>query len=563
MSACSRWQDLCIDKKKRQAAAIPAEWHITIPPDEQLNVLQVPRQCGLLDANELVITEADVPELLNRLASGEWSAVEVTRAFYKRAIVAHQLTNCLTEIFVERALARATELDDHLKTTGEVKGPLHGLPISLKDQLTMKDLETVMGYASWVGELAAHDALLVTILYKLGAVPFVRTNVPQTLMFLESHNHVFGRTTNPHNRSLTPGGSSGGEGSLIALRGSPLGIATDLGGSIRVPSAFCGLYGLRPSNRRIPYRDAKGTMEGQESITSSMGPISSSLAGVKLFTKCIIDARPWKKDPCVLRMPWSESGYELADHGHGSQLCFGLLWDDGYTVPHPPIRRALEITMKAVLKAGHKVIRWEPHKHLEIVANAVSIYFAGGEEDLAATVGKSGESLIRTMRPEFKVDTDRLPPYWPELPSLSAYELWECHKVRRDLRQAYLDHWEASVATTGTGRPVDAIIAPVAPYAAAPHGDSRNTMYTVVWSSLDYPSLVLPVTTVDPKLDAIIARDDFLSTDDQILHELYTPETYKHAPVGLQLVARTHEDEALIRMSEIVDQALKTASARN
>ena len=90
--------------------------------------------------------------------------------------------NCLTEIFVERALARAAKLDDVLKKTGKVVGPLHGLPISLKDQLCIKGLETTMGYVSWIGKYAEKNAVLVDILEECGAVPFVRTNIPQTLM---------------------------------------------------------------------------------------------------------------------------------------------------------------------------------------------------------------------------------------------------------------------------------------------------------------------------------------------------------------------------------------------
>ena len=87
---------------------------------------------------------------------------------------------------MERALARAAELDDALKKTGKVVGPLHGLPISLKDQLCIKGLETTMGYVSWIGKYAEKNAVLVDILEECGAVPFVRTNVPQTLMVRRS-----------------------------------------------------------------------------------------------------------------------------------------------------------------------------------------------------------------------------------------------------------------------------------------------------------------------------------------------------------------------------------------
>jgi hypothetical protein len=116
-------------------------------------------------------------------------------------------TNCLTEIFVDRALSRAKELDAHLRNAGKVVGPLHGLPISLKDQFSMKGLETIMGefklcksatlldpvfpgYASWIGDYAEYDCALVEILYHCGAVPFVRTNVPQTLIVCLHFLHV-------------------------------------------------------------------------------------------------------------------------------------------------------------------------------------------------------------------------------------------------------------------------------------------------------------------------------------------------------------------------------------
>ena len=155
---------------------------------------------------------------------------------------------------MERALARAAELDDALKKTGKVVGPLHGLPISLKDQVCIKGLETTMGYVSWIGKYAEKNAVLVDILEECGAVPFVRTNIPQTLMvsqtcsaskpvtliriqWPETFNNIFGRTTNPYNRSLTSGGSSGGEGALVALKGSPLGVGSDIGGYVSLETS--------------------------------------------------------------------------------------------------------------------------------------------------------------------------------------------------------------------------------------------------------------------------------------------------------------------------------------
>jgi amidase len=163
------WQEIAAEKKARQTASIPNEWLITPPADDVLDVTDVPAKCGLLSARDLEITTAsDATSLLQKLATGEWSSVDVTTAFCKRAIIAHQVvrpsfhlpasrqsyphihtrsfqTNCLTEIFIDRALQRAAWLDEQLKSTGKVVGPLHGLPISLKDQICIKGLETTMG----------------------------------------------------------------------------------------------------------------------------------------------------------------------------------------------------------------------------------------------------------------------------------------------------------------------------------------------------------------------------------------------------------------------------------
>lgn len=124
--------------------------------------------------------------------------------------------------------------------------------------------------------------------------------------------------------------------------------------SIRIPSGFCGLYGLRPSYGRIPYEGAANSMEGQDSILSVLGPLSRSISGVKAFTKAVIDSKPWTKDPLAVRKEWDEKAYRLRDHGDGTDLVFAILWDNGHMIPHPPVRRALELTKAALIADGHK-----------------------------------------------------------------------------------------------------------------------------------------------------------------------------------------------------------------
>ncbi|KLO17536.1 general amidase [Schizopora paradoxa] len=562
-SEAQDWKSRCVAKKQQQWDSIPKEWIISPPKEGDLNVMDIPRSCGILSPKELEITDMDdIVHILRNLADGTWTSVQVTTAFYKRAIIAHQLTNCLTEIFVERALQRAKEVDDYRAKTGNVMGPLHGLPVSLKDQFSMKGIETIMGYVSWIGNYAEHDAVLVQILYELGAVPFVRTNVPQTLMWGETYNHVFGRTSNPHNTSLTAGGSTGGEGALVAMRGSPLGVGTDIGGSVRIPSTFCGIYTLRPSYERLPYSGALNALEGQESISSVLGPMTNSIEAVKLFTKSIIDAKPWLKDPLVIKKPWSEDEYNLVDHGgRGGQLCFAIMWDNEVVRPFPPMKRAMDMTKAALEAAGHKVIVWKAHRHLEIYKNAETIFVADGGEDYRRDCDKSGEPLVISMRPDHYDDSfPFVDPYVKTLVgplrSHTAYELWQLHKEKRILRKSYLDHWEATVDETGTGRPVDAIISPATAYPAPPHGLNTDSFYTTIVNAMDYATCCIPVTTVDPKLDQPFEPHEFYNHEDEALFNMYRPELFKDAPVGLQIIGRPQEEEAVISMTEIVDDAL-------
>ncbi|KZT51752.1 amidase, partial [Calocera cornea HHB12733] len=566
------WQEVCERKRKEQAASIPTEWLLpALPPFATLNVLDMPRTCGLLTWNELLITELDdVGTLLKKIALGDWSAVEVTTAFAKRACIAHQLTNCLTEIFVERALERARWLDDYLEAEGKPFGPLHGLPISLKDQFCIKGLDTVMGYAAWVGEPAEKDCALVEMLISLGAIPYVRTNVPQTLMWGETYNNVYLRTVNPYNRLLTPGGSSGGEGALLALRGSPLGVGTDIGGSVRIPSTWCGLYGLRPSYNRFPYEGAKNSLEGFETVPSVLGPMSHSVAALKVFARALVEARPWDKDPVVVRKPWNAREERLEEHGDGKKMCFGILWDDGLVRVHPPVWRALQMAKEAVERAGHKVMEWKPYKSSEICSVMNQIFLADGGHDFRAhtTSIPPHEPLLTTMspRPGSPYHSPASLPGQDEplesallLPSapLAIYELYALHKQKRQLLKGFLDTWLSTSSQTGTGRPIDAILAPVMATPAPPHGRNAWDFYCEYWNIVDAPCVVLPVTTVDAGVDGREEKWEYRCAEEKIVHELYEPERFEGMPVGIQVVGRKLEEEAVLSIAQLVDDALK------
>ncbi|KIJ25597.1 hypothetical protein M422DRAFT_193299, partial [Sphaerobolus stellatus SS14] len=206
-----------------------------------------------------------------------------------------------------------------------------------------------------------------------------------------------------------------------------------------------------------------------------------------------------------------------------------------------------------------KVVDWTAYKHLEVLNCTCGIWSSGSAEDYTSIISITGEPLITTMSlnpndPAFSKTRDFVIP--PQ--AKSGYGLWQNQKERTRLRCEHLDYWNSTAEKTGTGRSVDAMIGPMAAWAPPPHGMNSSGDYTMMWNALDYPSLALPVTTVDPELDKVKPPHQFLSEDDEAAYALYEgPELFKDAPIGLQVVGRTGEDEAVIAMGEIIDKALK------
>jgi amidase len=204
-----------------------------------------------------------------------------------------------------------------------------------------------MGYMAWANVVAEKDSTLVKALRDAGAVFFVKTTMPQTGMALETWSVLWGRTLNPRNNKLGSGGSSGGDGALIALKGSPIGPSSDIGGSIRAPAAFNGLYSIRPSSERIPKGGMRSTAPGNVSIKVSCGPACHSMTDLKMFTKVLNGHPNVEYDASFIPIPWREVETP-------AKLTIGILEFDGVCMPHPPILRAMRETMAKLEAAGHE-----------------------------------------------------------------------------------------------------------------------------------------------------------------------------------------------------------------
>lgn len=145
-------------------------------------------------------------------------------------------------------------------------------------------------------------------------------------MIGETVNNVIGRTLNPYNRLLACGGSSGGEGALIGFHGSPLGIGTDIGGSIRIPASFNNLWSLKPSSQRLPMTSLRHTQTGHESVPSTCGPMAHHVGDLIYFMQAFLQLEPWKYDPKLIEIPWRETRYL---EGKTGKKVFGVIAVDG------------------------------------------------------------------------------------------------------------------------------------------------------------------------------------------------------------------------------------------
>ncbi|KAL1649530.1 hypothetical protein SLS58_001586 [Diplodia intermedia] len=519
------WQDIAAAKREAILASIPNEYIIPDPPTpEQQRDVTGAFVHQWLSPREIEITETDAPGIVAKTTAGEWSAVEVTKAFIHRASIAHQLTK--------------TPL-----------GPLHGLPVSLKDQFHVRGLDTSMGYIGWLGTFEGHsphpnypvttESALVTHLRALGAVIYVKTAVPHTLMCGETVNNIIGYVRSPTNRLLSAGGSSGGEGALIALKGSPCGFGTDIGGSIRIPAAFNGLYGLRPATGRLPYEGMATSMDGQNSVLSVVGPLAGSVGGLRLLAAAVLSTHPWLTDPKVHELPWRAA---KEAEGAKTKLTFGVLRDDGVVRVTPPVARALDVAVDALRAAGHSVVEWTPPTpHADLLDCCARTWTYDGGRDTIAAFALSGEP-----------QTDHVMMPWPDpLGDEATASAIAANNVRqRRLQKAYLDGWNA------TG--IDAIIAPVAPFPAARPKLYKYYGYSMWVNLLDYTSVVLPVTAASKDVD-LPAGADFepRSELDKVTQDSYDPDVYDGAPVALQFVGRRLEEEKMLKIAEVVDGLLR------
>lgn len=300
---------------------------------------------------------ASLCELANSIAQGEVSAMDALDQMVRRAQEAHAQTNCVATWRIDEARRDAEAADSALKR-GERLGPLHGVPISIKECFDLAGTPSTMGLPNRAKLLEKQDGEVVRRLRQAGAVIFAKTNVPQLMISHDTANPLFGVTTNPWDATRTPGGSSGGEAALIASGGSLVGLGSDLGGSIRVPCHFCGISGLKPTSGRLPRHGGIGSMRGLDAVQFQPGPMARRVADCGRLMEVLCDpalTAPSLQSPPLPLGPWREIDLR------GRRV--GYFLTDSVFATTPAVRRAVEMACKWLHDRGVEIIEFEPREN--------------------------------------------------------------------------------------------------------------------------------------------------------------------------------------------------------
>ncbi|PCD21849.1 hypothetical protein AU210_015652 [Fusarium oxysporum f. sp. radicis-cucumerinum] len=440
---------------------------------------------------------------------------------------------------MEEAIDQAQRLDTYYNEHGKPLGPLHGLPISIKDHIQVAGASSSQGCIISISP-DSQDSDIVAILRRQGAVIYCKTNQPQSMMHLESDSH-WGRVLNPFNVHLSAGGSTGGEAALIAMKASVLGIGTDIGGSIRGPSAFCGIYGFKATSNTLPMT---GYIKGAPppallNISLSTGPMCRSLRDMDLFMKCVLSAKPHLLDPNVVPSTWTGLGTLL-----NRRLKVGIISNDGFIEPQPPVKRAVSWVKSALsnskLASLGEVKDFKVFGAREAWNQVLRLYSPDGGQLTKKGIASSGEPvhpltewILKDAEP-FGVRT--------------ALDLTLLHKQRDDFRLAFAKSWN--------DQDVDVVIGPSFVGPACAHDTAFYWSYTSLYNLVDYPGVVIP-TPIRAESGEQYDKD-YIPLSDACLRvkQLWEGGDFVGAPVNLQVVARRHHDNELFGALQILKHIL-------
>lgn len=443
--------------------------------------------------------------LAQAIRAKEISSEEVVEAYLERIEEVNPKLNAIVQLQANNAREQARKADADL-ARGDIKGPLHGVPFTIKDNAETKGIISTSGTKGRSSFVPDQDATIVTRMKAAGAILLGKTNLPELALAFESDNLVYGCTLNPYDLSRTSGGSSGGEAAIITAGGSPLGLGNDAGGSIRLPSHFCGIAGIKPTAGRVPLTGHFPPPFGHIPQIWQAGPMARYVEDL-ILTLPIIAGVDWR-DPAIVPMPLGDPYAVEID-----KLRAAVYTDNG-------IMPATSETVKVVNKAA---------KILSDVGMVVT-------EDIPAGIEQSFwfENSLFEVDGGYFIEKSLGSAKTTEMHPFTSGILGECRSRVRTPAEfgeflIQLDMFRSTMLSFMEN--YDVIICPVCAYPALPHGTSFEYFpafsYTMTYNLTGWPAAVVRAGT---------SREGL--------------------PIGVQVVARPWRDDVTLAVVQHIEKVL-------
>jgi len=454
------------------------------------------------------LTYLPATELVGKIKNGDVSAVEAVTAALGRIDETTPALNAVVQVVPEAALEQAREADRR-RSAGTKSGPLDGVPMTIKDNLDTAGIISTGGTAGRRSFVPEQDATVVARARAAGAIVIGKTNTPELTLAYEADNIVYGPSNNPYDASKTTGGSSGGSAANLAVGGAALEIGSDTGGSLRVPTHYCGVAAIRPTSGRVPRAGHILPPYGALEALTTIGPMARTIDDVELLLP-ILSGSDWQ-DPAIVDMPLLRSrDVDL------SALRVAVSTDNRVIPASAETAATVQAAARALEAAGATMDEVTPPGIEEGFGLFLSLLGADG----GAAVGALLELYGTTEPSPFIIHLGEL---------LADFAVASPGEFDGVLLQ--WDLFKASMLSFMEN--YDLVLTPVTPTPAVPHGATFSDdvlpgfSYTAVYNLTGWPAAVVRAGTSDGGL-----------------------------PIGVQIAATPWREDRALAAARMIEQAL-------
>ena len=512
------------------------------------------KETRFTEERKLFILSLSGTKIVESIKSKKITAVETLLTYISRAATVGKDLSLIADVNFEAALRQAEEIDlkvSQNKITDDMT--LLGLPISIKDQIAVKGALQTGGITANSSYMIGYDSEIVATLRRKGAIPFVLSNVGQGLLSYESTNGLWGAAQNPWNRKKTVGGSSGGEAGLVATRCSPCGIGSDIAGSIRLPSHFCGVYGFKPTLDRVSNIGVFNAANGFPQIQYSFGPICKTVDDVVLIMRALFGN--FENDHYCYNLPFNEVQFN-----DFKKVKLGYILDTDYAETAPSIKNALIDVVDKMARKGYDLVSLKYDLIDELVETGYRLFYnSGGIENLASILKgeepakyydrivalRFGYNCSITMRAMFNslIGENRFANIISQFSKLTRDEFIELSRRFYQLRADFIKYLKSNR--------IEGIITPTFPIPATDihtGGDIFHLgQFVFMYNCLDMPAGNVPIC-LNNDTSYVSKHNDYFSK--------FMSNAMKDSfglPIGIQIATLPNQDELCLRLMKEVD----------